>query len=80
MKNLPMTVTLPEGIIRDLHLYIPPRQISKFIAEVLKKSLEDKKKLLSQEFEEAAKDSMRNAEIREWDTLAGDGLDETNQY
>lgn len=80
MKNLPITLTLPENLIRDLHLYIAKRQISKFIAEMLKKELEHKKKLLAREFQEASQDSERNAEIQLWDTLIEEGLDETNTY
>lgn len=80
MKHLPITLTLPEDIIRDLHLYISKRQISKFVAEMLQKALENKKKLLAREFQEAAQDEERNDEILLWDTLSGDGLDETNAY
>lgn len=80
MKNLPITLTLPEDIIKDLHLYISKRQISKFVAEMLRKALEHKKKLLAHEFQEASRDQERNAEIALWDTLSGEGLDETNSY
>lgn len=80
MKHLPITLTLPEDIIRDLHLYISKRQISKFVAEMLQKALENKKKLLALEFQEASQDPERNGEILLWDGLSGDGLDETNAY
>lgn len=80
MKNLPITLSLPEEVIRDLHLYIPPRQISKFVANMLAKAIEEKKKLLTHAFREAAQDSERNMEIQLWDTLIRDGLDETNAY
>lgn len=80
MKNHAITLSLPDEIIRDLHLYITKRQISKFVAELLEKALADKKKRLAREFQEAAQDAERNAEIEEWDTLIGDGLDETNDY
>lgn len=80
MKNLPITLSLPEEIIRDLHLYISKRQISKFVAEMLEKELEQKKKILAREFQEAAQDQQRNDEIQVWDDLIGEGLDETNAY
>jgi hypothetical protein len=80
MKNVPITLTLPEGLVKDLHLYISKRQISKFVAEMVKKGLENEKQKLAREFQEASNDSERNAEIEIWDTLNGDGLDETNSY
>ena len=80
MRNIPITLTLPECLVRDLHLYISRRQISKFVAEMVKKGLECKKEKLAREFREANQDVERNAEIELWDTLTGDGLDETNDY
>ena len=78
MKNLPIILTLPENIIKDLHLYIPKGQINKFAAELFEKGLQDKKKLLARELQEASQDQERNAEIALWDTLSGEGLDDTN--
>jgi hypothetical protein len=80
MKNIPITLTLPESLIRDLHLYVSRRQISKFVAQMVAKGLETKKEKLAREFREASQDAERNAEIELWDTLIGDGLDETNAY
>lgn len=80
MKNIPITLTLPEDIIKDLHLYISKRQISKFVAEMLEKALDLKKKQLAREFQEASQDPERKSEIELWDTLSGDGLNETNTY
>ena len=80
MRNVPITLTLPENLVKDLHLYISRRQISKFVAEVVEKSLESKKEMLAREFREASQDVERNAEIELWDTLSNEGLDETNDY
>ncbi len=79
-KHIPITLTLPELLIRDLHLYIERRGISQFVAENLLKPLEDKKKQIAFEFQEASKDEERNSEIKLWDTIIGDGIDETNTY
>ncbi len=70
MRNVRITLTLPENLVKDLHLYISLRQISKFVAEVVEKSLESKKKMLAREFREASQDAERNAEIELWDTLS----------
>ncbi|MBA2368372.1 MAG: hypothetical protein H0V82_05030 [Candidatus Protochlamydia sp.] len=80
MKNVPITLSLPENIVRDLHLYVSRRQISKFVSEVVEKGLENRKELLAQEFREASLDKEMNKEFKLWDQLSGDGLDETNSY
>jgi len=63
---------LPEGIVKDLHLYVSRRQISKFVADMVEKGLESKKEQLAREFREASQDDERNSEIELWDTLIGD--------
>jgi predicted oxidoreductase (fatty acid repression mutant protein) len=80
MKKIPITLTLPESLIKDLHLYISRGQISKFVAQMVTKGLETEKQKLAKEFQEASQDSERNAEIEIWDTLIGDGIDEANPY
>ena len=80
MRNVPITLTLPESVVRDLHLYITRRQISKFVTQQVEKGLESKKKMLAMEFREASQDAERNTEIELWDTTIEDGLNETNDY
>ena len=80
MKNIPITLTLPEDLVRDLHLYISNRQMSKFVAQLVEEGLKIKKELLAREFQEASQDTERSVEIELWDTASGDGLDETNGY
>lgn len=80
MKNIPITLTLPEDLVRELHLYISKRQISKFVAQVVQKGLESKKDRLVREIREAAQDAERNAEIKMFDDLLDEGLNETNTY
>lgn len=80
MKNIPITLTLPESLVRDLHLYISRRQISKFVAQVVEKSLEIRKEQLAKEFQEANRDVERNEELKLWDAALGDGLDDENDY
>lgn len=80
MRKIPITITLPECLIRDLHLYIPARGISSFVSNLVEKGLEEKKYSVAQEYREAAADEERNREASEWDVCIGDGLDETNEY
>ena len=80
MRKVPITLSLPENLVKDLHLYISHRGISKFVAESLEKELETKKMLLAEEFKQAANDKERQTEIDEWDELNDDGLNEKNSY
>ena len=80
MKNIPITLTMPEDLVRDLHLYIAKRKVSKFITELVYKQIEVEKQKIAQEFREASQDVERNKELEIWDTVIGDGLDATNDY
>ena len=80
MRKIPITITLPETLIRDLHSYIPRRQLSSFISKAVFDELEHKKEKMAIAFREAAKDEEMNEEFEIWDTCIGDGLDETNDY
>ena len=80
MRNVPITLTLPEDIVRDLHLYTSRRGISKFVAQAVGERLETEKQKLAREFKEASKDEERNSEIGLWDSLSGEGLNEENKY
>lgn len=50
---------------------------SECIADMLVKAINKK---IGLEFQEATQDAERNSEINLWDTLIGEGLDETNVY
>ena len=80
MRKMPITITLPENLIRDLHSYIPRRQLSSFISKAVSNELELKKEKMAVAFREAANDEELNEEVEIWDTCIGDGLDETNDY
>ena len=80
MKRLPITLTLPEDLVRDLHFYLSKGQISRFVAEQVEKGLQEKKDLLAQAYKEAAEDEELNRENELWNKCLGDGLDESNDY
>lgn len=80
MGKVPITLTFPEEFVRDLHSYIPRRQLSQFIYAAVFDDLENKKKQMAQAFREAAQDEELNKEAELWDNCIGDGLDETNEY
>jgi hypothetical protein len=80
MKNIPITLSLPESLVRDLHFYVPRRQMSKFVANLVQKGLSSEREKLAREYHEASLDSERQTMIEEWDIAEGDGLNETNTY
>ena len=45
MRKIPITITLPESLIRDLHSYIHRRQLSKCISKAVSDELEHEKLL-----------------------------------
>lgn len=80
MRKIPITLTLPEDLVRDLHLYLSKGQISRFVSEIVEKGLKSEKEKIAKEFQEASKDKERNAEIELWNDLIQDGLNEDNEY
>jgi len=80
MRKVPLTITLPENVVRDMRSYVSQRQISNFISELVQQEISKKKEILAKAFEELAKDEHANEEAKLWDTTIGDGLDETNEY
>lgn len=80
MSNIPITITLPEELVRGLHLHIPKRQVSKFIADLISQKLDQEKRAMIADILDANKDKERNQELAKWDEFVGEGLDETNEY
>lgn len=80
MKKVPITLSLPENLVKDLHLYVSRRQISKFVTQMVENGLKSEKERWAQEFREASEDKERKTEIELWDTLIDEGLDEKNNY
>lgn len=72
MKAVPMTLCIPEHIMKDFHTYVPIRKRSKFICDLLSNALNIKKESIAKDFRSASNDRIRNAEIDMWDTIEGD--------
>lgn len=60
--------------MKDLHLYISKRKISKLVTQAASGLVTEKQKLIK-EFQEANEDRERNEEMELWDLLSNDGLD-----
>ena len=72
MKNIPITLCIPEDILRDLYTYVSARKRSKYVAELLSNSLKIKKEQMSKDFKSSSRDISRNGEINLWNELQGD--------
>ncbi|MDB6081320.1 MAG: hypothetical protein JWO53_592 [Chlamydiia bacterium] len=79
-KHQNITLSLSQPVVAELHFYLPDRGISKFVEEAVVEKLAMKKKLLEQQYIEAAQDSARNEVFNEWEHLSGEGLDEENTW
>jgi metal-responsive CopG/Arc/MetJ family transcriptional regulator len=75
-----ITISLPQKIVKDLHLFVKKRGISKFIEEAVTEKLEAKKSIKEQQYIDAANDQERNQIFQEWDALASDGINEQNEW
>jgi len=77
-----ISITLKNSLIKEMRSYVPQRQISKFIEELVEKEIEQKKELWAKAYREAALDAERNEDIVGWDNLVGtgEGLSEQNEY
>ncbi len=66
--------------IEKILIYLSKELISKFDSQALENDLRSVEKKLVHEFRRAAEDEDLNAEFEIWDSCAGDGIDETNEY
>lgn len=79
-KHKNITLSLPQELIAELHLFAQKRGVSRFVEEAIVEKLESKKSSLEQQYIDAAKDELRNKEFADWELFAGDGLDDQNSW
>lgn len=79
-KHRNITVSLPQELIAELHVFVQKRGISRFVEEAIIEKMECKKSALEQQYIDAAKDVERNRAFADWETLANDGLDAQNDW
>ena len=74
MDYVRINISLPKTVVAELSKRLPPRKRSKFIAEAVKKQLQDQKaKRLAAEYQEAAAEIRRIN--RDLEGTLSDGLD-----
>jgi hypothetical protein len=86
MKHKNMTFSIPEDLRAVLYAHVGKMNLSKFISNAVRKSLEDETKRQEKEldaaYEAANQDSDRIQTIREWDQLddVSDLIDEGEDW
>lgn len=74
MDYVRINISLPKTVVTELSKRLPPRKRSKFIAEAVKRQLQDQKaKRLAAEYQEAAAEIRRIN--RDLEGTLSDGLD-----
>ena len=74
MDYVRINISLPKTVVAELSKRLPPRKRSKFIAEAVKKQLQDQKaRRLAAEYQEAAAEIRRVN--RDLEGTLSDGLD-----
>jgi metal-responsive CopG/Arc/MetJ family transcriptional regulator len=74
MDYVRINISLPKTVVAELSKRLPPRKRSKFIAEAVKKQLQDQKaRRLAAEYQEAAAEIRRIN--RDLEGTLSDGLD-----
>lgn len=75
-KTVNQTFSIPLEVSRELHFYIKPGEMSRFVSDAIKKDLHAKKEELRQAYLAANKDAGQKDAMEDWDTVVGDGSDE----
>lgn len=75
-KTINQTFSLPLDVSHELHVYIKPGEMSRFVADAIRKDLQAKKEELRHAYLAANKDAGQKEAREDWETTIGDGLDE----
>ena len=75
-KTINQTFSLPVDVSQELHAYVKRREMSRFVAEAIRKELEAKKEELRQAYQMANEDEGQLEATTEWESTLGDGTDE----
>ena len=75
-KTINQTFSLPVDISQDLHAYVKRREMSRFVAEAIRKELMTKKDELRQVYLMANEDEGQAEATHDWQRTLGDGSEE----
>ncbi len=65
-KTVNQTFSLPIEVMKDLHVYIKPRERSRFVSDLLRVGLDTKKNELRQSYIEANEDAGQLEVMQDW--------------
>ena len=68
-------LSVPDDLIGRMKVVIPPRQRSKILIRLLEDEVTIRETKLHQLAREVESDKSLNAEMEDWDTTIGDGID-----
>ncbi|HOP39483.1 MAG TPA: hypothetical protein PLI53_00415 [Geobacteraceae bacterium] len=68
-------VSMPARVLSRMRALVPDRQRSRFITRLVEAELAKREAALFQAAREVEQDEALNAEMREWDGTAADGVD-----
>lgn len=75
-KTVNRTFSIPENISRDLHAYVKPREMSKFVSCAIQKELNAKKEALREAYRMANEDEGQIEVTEDWESTVSDGTEE----
>lgn len=75
-KTINQTFSLPADVSQELHAYVKRREMSRFVAEAIRKELEAKKKELRQAYLMANEDEGQIEATNDWQGTLGDSTNE----
>lgn len=75
-KTINQTFSLPADVSQELHAYVKRREMSRFVADAIRKELEAKKEELRKAYQMANDDEGQLEAINEWEGSIGDSADD----
>jgi hypothetical protein len=69
-------ISLPDNLVKRMKVFIPQRQRSKVLSEIIEKEIERREKSLYRCACEVEKDDTLNREMEDWNVTVGDGIDD----
>ena len=69
-------ISLPDSLVKRMKVFIPQRQRSRVLSELIEKEIERREKSLYQCAREVEKDDTLNREMEDWNVTVGDGIDD----
>lgn len=80
MHTVNRTFSIPADLDKDLHMFVKRRNMSRFVSDSLRKSLEERREKLLKEYAAANEDEGQKEVSRDYEGTVADGLGEGNEW